>query len=210
MIVTVGIPAYDGKVHAATVDALLAEQFIGIKEGVHLMLDWELGCGLVHVARNRIANRFLVNRHSDTLVFVDGDMSWKGGDLIRLARRRQDVIGGTYRTKTDTEIRFHIRGPVEKQGKLLSVRGLPTGFLKISKRALRKMKAKPYQHSDAEVHYDFFPTGVFNRQMWGEDYGFCRLWLKTGGKLWLDPHLKLRHHEGGNVFEGDPLEWLKG
>lgn len=208
MIIYVGIPAYDGKVYAQTVDALLAEQLIGSKEGVHLYIDWELGCGLVHVARNRIANRFLRGKHSDTLVFVDADMSWKGGDLIRLARQKQDVIGGTYRVKSNDDYRFHVRGPVEKRGKLFSVRGLPTGFLKISKRALQKIKARPYQHSDVEVHYDFFPTGIFNRQMWGEDYGFCRLWMKSGGKIWLDPSLSLRHHDGAQTFAGDPAEWL--
>lgn len=208
MIVTIGLPAYDGRVVAPLVDSLLAEQFLGIKQGVHLIIDWEIGCGLIHVARNRIANRFLQGK-TDALVFVDSDMSWKGGDLVRLAKRKQDVVGGTYRTKTNEEVRFHVRGPVRKRGELWNVHGLPTGFLKISRRALEKIDAKPYRHSETETHYDFFPTGVSNRMMWGEDYGFCRLWLKSGGKIWLDPTLTLRHHDGMQVFAGDVGEWLK-
>ncbi len=210
MIIYVGIPSVDGKLHAQTVDSLLAEQFLGMQQGVHILIDWEIGCGLVHVARNRIANRFLAANRSKALVFVDADMSWKGGSLIRLAKRRQDVIGGTYRVKSPDDYRFHVRGPVEQKGSLLSVRGLPTGFLKISRRALLKMQplAKAYRHSDTETHHDFFPTGVHGRMMWGEDYGFCRLWLKTGEKLWLDPAIPLRHHDGQQVFAGDAAEWI--
>lgn len=208
MILYVGIPAYDGSVCVPFVDSLLAEQLLGIKKGLHIYIDWEIGCGLVHVARNRIANRFLKSK-SDTLVFVDADMSWKAGDLLRLAQRPQAVVGGTYRVKTDAEVRFHVRGPVRKRGDLMSVQGLPTGFLKISKKALKRIKATPYRHGVDETHYDFFPTGVEGGEMWGEDYGFCRLWLKSGGALWLDPSLRLRHHDGAQVFSGDPLEWLK-
>ncbi len=210
-LVTIGIPSTDGKLHAQTVDSLLAEQLLALKQGVVLTIDWELGCGLVHVARDRIANRFLLWGKSDTLIFVDADMSWKGGDLTRLAKRKAPVVGGTYRVKSNDDYRFHVRGPVEKRGKLLSVKGLPTGFLKISRQAFEAMKpfAKAYQQSDVETHYDFFPTGVFNRMMWGEDYGFCRLWLKTGGEILLDPSLVLRHHDGQQTFAGDPAEWLK-
>ena len=33
--------------------------------------------------------------------------------------------------------------------------------------------------------------------------------LKSGGKIWLDPTLTLRHHDGMQVFAGDVGEWLK-
>lgn len=209
MIVYVGIPCMDGRVLAPLVDSLLAEQLLALKGGVHLIIDWEIGCSLVHVARNRIASRFLASPLSDTLVFVDSDMSWTGGDLVKLARRPESVIGGTYRTKQAEPVHFHVRPPVTWEGDVLRVDGLPTGFLKISREALLKLDATPYTHGEGETHWDFFPTGVRDGEMWGEDYGFCRLCADRGVPIYLDPSLKLRHHDGMQKFEGDVIEWLK-
>lgn len=209
MLVCVGIPSIDGKPCAQTVDSLLAEQVLGYGQGVHFLVMWEIGCSLIGVARNRLAHRFLETKEADCLIFVDSDISWKGGDLARLAKQPHDVIGGTYRTKRD-EMKFHVRGTPEKVGDLYKVDGLPGGFLKISRDAFAKVKANPYKDENGHDMRDFFPTGYVDGQIWGEDYGFCRMWRETGEPVWLDPTIKLRHHDGGRAFTGDFDEWLAG
>lgn len=209
-VVFVGIPVIDGKPHWKTVDSLLAEQLYCQQRGVYLLVQWEVGCSLIGDARNRLAKRFLARKECREMVFVDADISWPPGSLHTLIKSRKDVIGGTYRPKQD-EVRFHIHGKVEKRGRLYSVGGLPGGFIKISRRALNRMvpKAKAYLASDDTKTHDFFPMGFYRGTYYGEDYGFCRLWKQAGGEVFLDPGLHIRHHEAGNVYEGDLQEWLR-
>lgn len=207
--VVIGIPVIDGKPHYATVDALLAEQFLAREEGVHLLVEWEVGCSLIGDARNRLAKRFLATKGASCIVFVDADISWPAGSLLSLAKQRKDVIGATYRTKTDDEIRFHVHGNAEKSGKLFKVGGLPGGFIKISRRAFGRMSPRAYMGGDGTPTRDFFPMGWHRGCYYGEDYGFCRLYRRSGGIIWLDPTIRLRHHDSMSSYEGDPLEWLR-
>lgn len=207
MLVCVGIPSIDGKPYANTVDSLLAETMLGFGQGVHFLVMWEVGCSLIGVARNRLAQRFLDIPEADCLVFVDSDMSWTGGDLARLAKRPQDVIGGTYRAKRDDTL-FHVRGSPEKIDDLYKVDGLPGGFLKINRSVFSQIEANPYTDENGRAMRDYFPCGYHDGAVWGEDYNFCRLWRESGGEVWLDPSLKLRHHDGNHLYEGDFEAWL--
>jgi len=207
MLVCIGIPTIDGKPCAQTVDSLMAEQFIGFHQGVNILVIWEIGCSMIGVARNKIARRFLQSK-GDCLVFVDSDISWKGGDLIRLAKSPEKVIGATYRAKRDDDY-FHVRGTPEKRGDLWKVDGLPGGFIKIAREAFEAIPAAEYEDLDGTKTKDFFPTGMHEGAIWGEDYGFCRLWRETGGDVLLDPTIILRHHDGLKAYSGDPLPWLE-
>jgi len=209
MLVCVGIPSIDGKPCANTVDSLLAETVLGYGQGVHFLVMWEIGCSLIGVARNKLARRFLDIPQAACLVFVDSDISWKGGELARLARRPEDVVGGTYRAKHDEPVKFHIRGIPEPAGDVLKVEGLPGGFLKISRHALETMHAEPYREESGREMRDFFPTGMIDGEIWGEDYGFCRLWRQSGGSVFLDPSIQLRHHDGFRSYSGDVAAWLE-
>lgn len=208
MLVCVGIPCLDGRPYANTVDSLLAEQMLGYGQGVHFLVLWEIGCSLIGVARNRIARSFLDVKEADCLVFLDADISWTAGDMARLAKRPQDVIGGTYRAKREDTL-FHVRGSPEKHGDLYKVEGVPTGFLKVSRKAFETIHANPYKDENGRDMRDYFPTGYHNGEIWGEDYGFCRLWRESGGSVWLDPTIKLRHHDGNRCYTGDFEAWLE-
>jgi hypothetical protein len=208
MIIYVGIPCIDGKPYAATVDSLLAEQLRCFKEGVYLLVDWEIGCSLIGHARNRIADRFLKTKESQVLVFVDSDMSWKPGTLLNLAKKQEDVIGATYRAKRDDDY-FHVMEPVVPDGQFYRVHGLPGGFLKISRKAFETIKPNYYGESDGSAIGDYFPTGMIGGTLYGEDHGFCKLWRDVGGTVWLDPSINLRHHDGLKFYMGDAASWLR-
>ena len=209
MLACVGIPTIDGKLHANLVDSLLAETLLGHAQGVHYLVKSEIGCSLIGAARNKLVKWFL-GTQADTLVFIDSDISWPGGALTAMVQRSQDVVGGTYRAKQD-EVKFHIRGEPKPEGDLLRVEGLPGGFIKITRRAIERMtNAQPYTTDQGEQMRNWFPTEVVNGSLWGEDYGFCRLWREAGGEVYLDPSIKLRHHDGFRAYTGDPAEWIKG
>lgn len=207
MLICVGIPVHDGRPYAQLVDSLLSEQLIGLGQGVHILPIWEIGCALIGIARNKLALKFLQIPQADCMVFVDADISWKGGDLIKLAKRPEDVVGATYRAKRPDEY-WHVFGEPEPVNDLYKVDGLPGGFMKVSRQAFEQMPAAAYLDVDGQQCLDYFPTGIFEGRLYGEDYGFCRLWREVGS-VWLDPSIKLRHHDGLNVYTGDPAEWLR-
>lgn len=211
MLVCVGLPAYDGKVCARTVDSLLAEQFLAERQGVHLLVKWEIGNGLIGIARSKLARAFLEVSEASCIVYVDTDISWAGGDLLKLALSPHDVIGATYRPKHEPE-QYHIRGDLFEplDGGLFKVGGLPGGFLKISRRAFETVKADAYTDDAGRDMHDWFPVGLHDGRMYGEDYGFCRLWRASGGDVILDPGIRLRHHDGNTVYAGDPAKWIAG
>ena len=59
--------------------------------------------------------------------------------------------------------------------------------------------AKPLTH-------EFFATSIDDSgALLSEDYHFCELWRKHGGKIHAHPFIKL-HHVGTYVFGGDILQ----
>lgn len=208
MLVCVGIPSHDGRVCAETVDALLAETVLGYGQGIHFLVLWELGAGSIGIGRDRIAERFLAVKEADVLVNVDSDISWQAGTLTKLARRPEDVVGATYLSKGEGS-RFHVDGVPERVGDMYRVGGLPGGFMKISRAALERMKVPRYEDQAGRINRNFFMTGIRDRRIFGEDYGFCYQWRQAGGEVWLDPSLIVRHHDGAIMYSGSPEEWLR-
>jgi hypothetical protein len=42
----------------------------------------------------------------------------------------------------------------------------------------------------------------------GEDYAFCRRWTDMGGKVWVNPEIKMGH-VGYKTFQGHLGDWLR-
>lgn len=209
MLICIGIPVYDRKPYCALVDSLLAEQLRAVEMGVHLLPIWVQGVALIGHARNQIAADFLGIPEASCLVSVDSDISWKTGDLLKIALSEHDVIGATYRTKREDE-QYHIHGFCEEAGDLYKVGGLPGGFVKTSRWAFERLSDTTCQYKTAggRVLRDFYPTGLHDEVLYGEDYGFCQLWREAGGDVFLDASIQLRHHDGGTVYTGDPEFWI--
>lgn len=155
---------------------------------------------------------------ADTFVFLDDDVSWAAGDLLKLLRTDGDVVGGTYRYKLDGE---HYMGcintdaaglPVVRDDGLISANRLPAGFLKVTRAAVARFMAH-YPHlsivdDEGFVSPDLFNHGAHKGTWFGEDYAFSRNWIDCGGQLWLAPDLSLDHNEGERVWAGNFHEYL--
>lgn len=105
-----------------------------------------------------------------------------------------------------------------KQGKektkLIDVDYAATGFMLISVNAFKKIinhfpDIKYKNDIDAykdfgDNFYDFFPAQVNKetKKFESEDYGFCRLWRATGGKVKLIPDITLSHI-GSYTYQGN-------
>ena len=97
----------------------------------------------------------------------------------------------------------------------MKVREAPTGFMCIKRRVFdRLIAAYPdlrYVPDWPEgsvpgggVHYRFFDVTVDpeSRRYLSEDYGFCRLWEKIGGEMYVDANSNLSH-AGERLYTGD-------
>jgi hypothetical protein len=97
----------------------------------------------------------------------------------------------------------------------MKVREAPTGFMCIKRRVFDRLIAaypdlqyvpdwpKGTVPEDG-VHYRFFDVMVDpeTRRYLSEDYGFCRLWEKLGGEMYIDANSNLSH-KGGRLYTGD-------
>ena len=97
----------------------------------------------------------------------------------------------------------------------MKVREAPTGFMVIKRQVFNKLISKYAElkyvpdwpegtYPPGGVHYRFFDVMVDpeSGRYLSEDYGFCRLWERIGGEIYVDANSDLTH-EGRRVYRGD-------
>lgn len=219
MKICVAVPVYDGKLHVETVRSLLAEQSVAIWCGDAFQIRFVTGNAGIIQARNQLAHEFMESDF-DRLVFLDADITFHPGSLVRLAHKSEDVVGGCYRFKMNAEcypIRFlpdpDNRGLWSNPEGLIEVESIPTGFLAISRKvfqAFRESYPDRLQTHFDHVSFSYFQMPFRDGVQYGEDYFFCKEWRELGGKVFLDPEIELTHW-GFNPtpHKGHIGNWLK-
>jgi hypothetical protein len=213
----VAIPVYDGKMHIHLVRSLLNEQALAFANGDDFQVGFVSGNAGIVQARNQLAHEFMEGDF-DRLLFVDADVTWQLGDLLKLAKKPGDIVGGCYRYKQSEErypMMFLDEGGelwANEYG-LLEVKFLPTGFLAISRSVFEKfVEAKPERlilTNFGEKRFVYFQI-PFTDTEYGEDFYFCKEWREMGGQVWLDPELALTHWSfDPTPHAGHIGNWLK-
>lgn len=217
MHIFAAVPCYDGKVHAATMDAFLGEMIMACHAGHALQVQRLEGCSSIPSARNALVFDFLKSK-ADRLVFIDSDMAWSPGDLVRLASLPHDIVGGAYRYKRDGAgfiVHWDEDEPqlwADAHG-AMRVKGLGCGFLAISRKALLAIaeKSPDRWYLDAgEKVYAYFDMPFADGTLWGEDLRFCELARRANIPIHVLPELELTHCAGPNLgFKGRLGDWLR-
>jgi len=109
---------------------------------------------------------------------------------------------------------------IDRDG-FMKVREAPTGFMCIKRRVFDRLIAAYPQLRyvpdwpegnvpQGGVHYRFFDVTVDpeSGRYLSEDYGFCRLWEKIGGELYVDANSNLSH-AGERLYTGDFVATLR-
>lgn len=182
---------------------------------------------LITRGRNILTAMFLASECTH-LMFIDADIEFNAEDIIRMIKLNQPIVAGAYPKKT-LPIQYAINlkiidpttGAVNVQDGAVEVLDASTGFFLVKREVFLKMiQAYPELHlkNDNSIDpklnqhcYALFDTmldPVDNRYL-SEDYTFCRRWQQLGGKIWLDPKIKL-NHVGSYTFEGNPSLLFKG
>ena len=161
--------------------------------------------------------RKALDHDADVIVFLDYDLEWEPGDLLRLIETEGPVIAGTYRCKIPEDqfmgALFHDDEgrPIVREDGCLKASVAPAGFLKITTEAVdRFMGAYPElcygpRHRQS---VDLFNHGAHERLYWGEDYAFCRRWREKCGDVWIKPDLTLTHWLGDKPHKGNFHKFL--
>lgn len=218
MKIFVAIPTYDGKLPVQVVHSLLLEKEISISCGDELKLGMLGGCSHAAQGRNQLADDFLKS-DCERMVFLDSDVSFEPGSLIKIAHQPVDLVGGGYRHKHHVES-YPVHFDQSKKEirwddklKLIEVSGLPGGFMSISRDAFEKIKAatpdRKFKFWGREM-FCFFEMSYANGVLGSEDMLFCKSWRDIGGKVYLDPELRLTHWDQQMTpYEGHIGNWLK-
>jgi len=178
---------------------------------------YEIGCPYISHARSQMLRKAM-DAKATVVVFIDHDLSWAPGDLLKLIEAKGAVVAGTYRFK---------REPIEYMGTLMSdIDGnpqeradgglraacVPAGFLKITEECVDHfIKSYPellygLRHTPS---IDLFNHGARDHCWIGEDYAFCRRWIECGGEIVLMPDLHIDHHLPDEVFKGHYAGYLR-
>ncbi len=102
---------------------------------------------------------------------------------------------------------------------VVEVLDAPTGFMMVRKQVFRDLMrtypeseyrndVRAYQVTPDDRFFNLFPSQVFDGRYLSEDYGFCRLYQKTGGQIFADLTVKLNHY-GQFCYFGDPMLHLR-
>jgi len=215
--VMIAIPAYTGVVHMGTMRSLINDTLELVKRGDRFTLVDDIGNALIADSRGVIATKFWES-DCDDLIFVDSDVTWQAGALLKLVDAPVDLVAGVYPARRDPI--FYPLHYLEKEElwadpetMLLEVKSVATGFMKISRNCIAKMiEAYPEKHYyTAERDQQFYPLfdHVFeDGYKWGEDYSFCIRWRNIGGQVWIDPEIAMGH-VGYKIFQGHLGNYLR-
>lgn len=216
MKILVAIPVYDGKLQVQSVKCLLEERTVAAACGDDLQVRFLPACSHPAMGRNQLAQDFL-DSDADRLVFLDADVTFEPGAILRIARHKVAFVGGAYRFKLDQEM-YPVGWLTERKELwaselgLLEVQTLPGGFLSLSREVFDRLRAahpeRGYEHFGKQAHC-FFQMPFTDGHLYGEDSFFCREWREAGGQVWLDPELTLTHWDNGKPFKGHIGQWLK-
>jgi glycosyltransferase involved in cell wall biosynthesis len=212
--VFVGLPVYDGKLQYQLVDCLLAEIALGMAAGVRLSVRFLPSCTNLAFGRNQLVKEFLASG-DDKLIFLDADVTFEPGDLVRLAQHQVDFVGGAYRLKQDDERYpvYFLNEPKEMgPNGLGQVAMVPTGFLALTRKVFADFEAAyPDRHYyiDGHKNYCYFQIPYAHGALFTEDSYFCREWREAGGKIYLDPKLNLTHWNFNIPYRGNVGKWIE-
>jgi hypothetical protein len=173
--------------------------------------NFQSGCSLINYTRALMGRDFMASA-CDVMFFIDSDLQWDPKAFARILDSPYDVIGGVYPRRTPGKKKFPSRGLFNGKGYFLGTKGLQSGFLKITRKAMEKMiEAYPEQEAvhEGKPIYMLWDPLVVEKEPLGEDFAFCERWVRIGGEILIDPDIDFGHF-GTFVYEGNLARELEG
>lgn len=202
----IATPCYGGMLCLNYVTSILRLQTAFRQLGIEYDFYLRAGESLIQRARNDCAAHFLAGDWTH-LVFIDADHGFEPKSILRLIKSGHDVVAGVCPLKTDKPtfvIDYDTLGPADANG-FAEATEAGTGVMCIRRSVLERLATPDLRYKTKEGSaYRFFETMVDPEtgEYLSEDYGFCRLWRKIGGKVHVDTRSNYSH-QGMKVYPGD-------
>ena len=206
------MPCYGGMMTESTFLSFIKWSNMAKQLGINWTVETLSNESLISRGRNTLTAKFLSNKESTHLMFIDADIGWEAWHLLVLLNRNVDVIGGLYPMKS-LPIKWCVNGfEGAEQGPdgLQEVTKTGTGFMLIKREVFEKLDAhpavRPFMNDiglPAELNpfmKTYFDTAVREGRYYSEDWTFCENWRDLGGKVWVDKRVLLKH-TGTYVFD---------
>ena len=206
------MPCYGGMLTESTFMSYIKWSNAARQLGIDWTMETMTNESLISRARNTLTAKFLHNKDSTHLMFIDADIGWEPWHLMVLLDRQVDVIGGLYPMKS-LPVKWcdnGFDGAEEGANGLQEVTKTGTGFLLIKRDVFEKLDAhpavKPFINDiglpvELNPHMKtYFDTAVRENRYYSEDWTFCENWRDIGGKVWVDKRVLLKH-TGTYVFD---------
>ena len=208
--VLIGTPAHDGKVDVWFANSLVNTVKLAMQRQVDIRPIYMSYDSLVQRARNDIV-RLAVEEDFDDLIFIDSDEEWDPEWIFKLLAFKEEIIGLPVVKKSD-QMMFNIKalpqGLKQQQNGLMEVEAVGTGFMKISKSALKKVwDASPEYKNEGRIGRMVFDVQVINGDLVSEDNIFCQKWRNLGGKVFIEPSMTC-NHIGVKKYQGNFIDYL--
>jgi len=196
-------PCYGGNITEVCFSSYLQFTIMALQNNINFQIDTLSNESNVNRARNSCTAKFL-SGDATHLMFVDADIQFNPEDIVKLINHDKDIVGGIYPQKTlPPKMVVNTVNNGEKQGNLIEVGTLGTGFMLVKRSVFEKMiehGATPYvddiglSKKENANQYDFFQCTIdSNGRYLTEDWSFCRRWRQLGGKIWADKTIALTH-----------------
>jgi hypothetical protein len=152
--------------------------------------------------RNFMVWKFLQTKCTD-LLFIDADTVGPKSNVVDILKFDRDVVAGLYPYKSD-ELNFPVRllpkGVVYEDDGCVEVEAVPTGFLRMRRSVLEKLRdAVPgFYNKEVKEPSDPIPE-IFRRETvpgigrMSGDFIFCQKWRELDGQIYVDPTLHFQH-----------------
>ena len=205
--VLIATPAYDGRLDVWYTTSLVNSVRIAQDNGIFLHPVFMSYDALVQRARNDL---FRLALDYDAVIWIDADLEWNPMWIMELLGSDKDVIGGTYRKKTDDAELYTVKTKdLTATDGLIKVDGLGMGFLKMSKKAVQALwdASQPYQNEGREGRM-ICDIQIVDGQLVSEDNVVARKLADLGFDIWLDPRMTCCHI-GTKKFYGNFEDFAK-
>lgn len=207
--VLIATPAHDGRLDVWYTTSLVNSVRIAQENGIFLHPVFMSYDALVQRARNDLF-RLAVEDNFDDIIWIDSDLEWNPQWIMELLSSDKDVIGGTYRKKTDDKELYTVKiKSLELKNNLLKVDGLGLGFVKMSKKAFMTLweSSEIYQNEEREGRM-VCDIGIVDGKLVSEDNMVFNKLKQCGFDIWLDVNMTCCHI-GSKKFYGNVDKYLQ-
>ena len=206
------MPCYGGQLTESTFMSFIKWANTARQLGINWTVETLVNESLISRGRNTLTAKFLQNKESTHLMFIDSDIGWEPWHLLAMLNRDVDVIGGLYPMKS-LPIKWCVNGfegAEEGTDGLQEVTKTGTGFMLIKRAVFERLDSHPAVRAFANdiglppelnpYMKTYFDTAVREGRYYSEDWTFCENWRDLGGKVWVDKRVLLKH-TGTYVFD---------